>query len=54
MNIDVDIVGQYSMLFVCYAVTIKSDFWVVKGKHQIPNLKEGFEGLWKWLLNVNS
>lgn len=36
MNIDVDIVGRYGMLFVCYAVTVQS----VKAKHQIPNLKE--------------
>lgn len=40
MNIDVDIVGQYRMFFMCSAVTTKSEFWLVKAKHQIPNLKD--------------
>lgn len=39
-NVDVDIVGQYHMLFMCYAVTSKSEFWAVKAKDQIPNLKD--------------
>lgn len=30
MNIDVDFVGQYGMLFVCYVVTVESKFWVAK------------------------
>lgn len=33
-------VGQYGMFFVSYAITVKSKFWVVKAKHQIPNLKK--------------
>lgn len=40
MNIAIDIVGQYGMLFMCYAVTPKSKFWVIKAKRQIPNLKD--------------
>lgn len=44
MNIDIDFVGQYGMLFVCYVVTVESKFWVAKtDTKQIPNLK-GFKG----------
>lgn len=32
MNTDIDFVGQYGMLFVCYVITVESKFWVVKAK----------------------